>query len=47
VSYHYPNSREQDKATRTQAQAVITPGRTWDPLIATHGTRYDLADLTA
>ncbi len=49
--YKHLTSREQNKLTATQAQtviaaailrqlhAVITAGRRWDPLIATHGTR--------
>jgi transposase len=49
--YKHLTSREQNKLTATQAQtviaaailrqlhAVITAGRMWDPLIATHGTR--------
>jgi transposase len=50
--YRQLTTREQNKLTATQAQAVIaaailrqlhaviTTGRAWDPSIATHGTRY-------
>ena len=49
--YRHLTSREANKLTPTQAQsviaaailrhlhAVITTGRAWDPVIATHGTR--------
>jgi transposase len=51
--------REHNKLTPTQAQTVIaaailrhlhtviTTGQAWDPLIATHGNRHNLADLAA
>jgi transposase len=57
--YQYLTSREHNKLTPTQAQtviaaailrhlhAVITTGRAWDPLIATHGTRHNPAALAA
>jgi transposase len=50
--YAYLTSRQNNKLTPTQAQAVIaaailrqmhaviTTGRKWDPIIATHGTRF-------
>jgi transposase len=50
--YRYLTSRENNKLTPTQAQAVIaaailrqlyaviTTGRRWDPIIATHGTNH-------
>jgi transposase len=52
--YRHLTSREQNKLTPTQAQtvlaaailrqlhAVITTGQTWDPAIATHGSRAQL-----
>jgi hypothetical protein len=57
--YQHLTSREQNKLTPTQAQtviaaailrhlhAVITTGQTWDPVIATHGTRQIPAMLAA
>jgi transposase len=57
--YQHLTSREQNKLTPTQAQtiiaaailrhlhAVITTGRPWDPVIATHGTRRQAAALAA
>jgi transposase len=51
--YQYLTSREQNKLTPTQAQtiiaaailrqlhAVITTGQAWDPVTATHGTRWE------
>jgi transposase len=57
--YQHLTSRDQNKLTPTQAQtviaaailrhlhAVITTGRAWDPVIATHGTRREAAALAA
>ncbi len=57
--YQHLTSREQNKLTPTQAQtviaaailrhlhAVITTGRAWDPVLATHGTRREAAALAA
>lgn len=57
--YQHLTSREQNKLTPTQAQTVIavailrhlhavtTTGHAWDPVIATHGTRQNLARLAA
>jgi transposase len=57
--YQYLTSRDQNRLTPTQAQtviaaailrqlhAVITTGRAWDPLIATHGTRRESTELAA
>ena len=55
--YQHLTGREQNKLTPTQAQTVIaaailrhlhavtTTGRSWDPVIATHGIRQNLARL--
>ena len=57
--YQYLISREQNRLTPTQAQtviaaailrqlhAIITTGRAWDPLTATHGTRQESTPLAA
>src|SRR4029434_5581589 len=57
--YRHLTSRENNKLRPTQAQtviaaailrhlhAVITTGRTWDPAIATHGTRPRLEPAAA
>jgi transposase len=57
--YQHLTSREHNKLTPTQAQtviaaailrqlhAVITTGRPWDPLTATHGTRREGTALAA
>jgi transposase len=57
--YQYLTSREHNKLRPTQAQtviaaailrqlhAVITTGRTWDPVTATHGTRRHSTALAA
>ena len=57
--YQYLTSREHNKLSPTQAQtviaaailrqlhAVITTGRAWDPLTATHGTRRESTALAA
>jgi transposase len=57
--YRHLTTRENNKLTATQAQtviaaailrhlhAVITTGRAWDPLIATHGTRHRQATIKA
>jgi len=57
--YRYLTSRENNKLTPTQAQAVIaaailrqlyaviTTGRKWDPIIATHGTNYHRMPIAA
>jgi transposase len=57
--YQYLTSREQNKLAPTQAQtviaaailrqlhAVITTGRAWDPVTATHGTRRQSTALAA
>ena len=57
--YHHLTSREHNKLTPTQAQTVIaaailrhlhvviTTGQSWDPLIATHGTWHNFAELAA
>jgi transposase len=57
--YAYLTSRENNKLTPTQAQAVIaaailrqlhaviTTGRKWDPVIATHGTKHHPMPIAA
>jgi len=57
--YRYLTSRENNKLTPTQAQAVIaaailrqlyaviTTGRRWDPIIATHGTNHHQMPIAA
>jgi len=57
--YQYLTSREHNKLSPTQAQtviaaailrqlhAIITTGRAWDPLTATHGTRRETTALAA
>ena len=57
--YRYLTSRESNKLTPTQAQAVIaaailrqlyaviTTGRRWDPIIATHGTNHHRLPIAA
>ena len=57
--YAYLTSRENNKLTPTQAQAaiaaailrqlhaVITTGRKWDPMIATHGTKHHPMPIAA
>ena len=57
--YRYLTSRENNKLTPTQAQAVIaaailrqlyaviTTGRRWDPIIATHGTNHHRMPIAA
>jgi transposase len=57
--YQHLTSREQNKLTPTQAQAVIaaailrhlhaviTTGQAWDPVIAAHGTQHSPATLAA
>jgi transposase len=57
--YRHLTGREQNKLTPTQAQtaiaaailrhlhAVITTGRAWDPIMATHGTRHRQAPIAA
>jgi transposase len=57
--YQYLTSREQNKLAPTQAQtviaaailrqlhAVITTGRAWNPVTATHGTRRQSTALAA
>ena len=57
--YRYLTSRENNKLTPTQAQAVIaaailrqlhaviTTGRKWDPIIATHGTSHHRMPIAA
>ena len=57
--YRYLISRENNKLTPTQAQAVIaaailrqlhaviTTGRKWDPMIATHGTKHHPMPIAA
>ena len=57
--YQHLTTRKQNKLTTAQAQTVIaaailrhlhavtTTGHAWDPVIATHGTRHNLARLTA
>jgi transposase len=57
--YQHLTTREQNKLTPTPAQtiiaaailrhlhAVITTGRPWDPVTATHGTRRQAAALAA
>jgi len=57
--YQHLTSRQENKLTPTQAQtiiaaailrhlhAVITTGRPWDPVTATHGTRRHAAALAA
>jgi transposase len=57
--YAYLTSREHNKLTPTQAQAVIaaailrqlhaviTTGRKWDPMIATHGTKHHPMPIAA
>ena len=57
--YQHLTSRQENKLTPTQAQtiiaaailrqlhAVITTGRAWDPVTATHGTRQNRGALAA
>jgi transposase len=57
--YRHLTGREHNKLTRTQAQtaiaaaiqrhlhAVITTGRAWDPVVATHETRHSQAPIAA
>jgi transposase len=57
--YRHLTGREHNKLTPTQAQtaiaaailrhlhAVITTGRAWDPVVATHGTRHQQARVAA
>ena len=57
--YTHLTSRDNNKLTPTQAQAVIaaailrqlyaviTTGRKWDPIIATHGTNYHRMPIAA
>jgi transposase len=57
--YSYLTSRQNNKLTPTQAQAVIaaailrqlhaviTTGRKWDPIIATHGTKHHPIPIAA
>ena len=57
--YRHLTGREHNKLTATQAQAaiaaallrhlhaVISSGRRWDPIVATHGTRNRQAPIAA